>query len=81
MTQTDKQREAFEDWAMLDGFSVIQDGKGNYECRSCQDCWEAWQAATTDFAKRIASILYPGGIKHPQQLEPEWVLKELENRL
>lgn len=81
MTQTDSNREAFEKWAMLDSFQVIQDGEGNYECDACQDVWNAWQAATAQALRPIISILHPYGIKHPQQVEPYWIAKELESRL
>ncbi len=81
MTQTDSNREAFEKWAMMDGFSVIQDGKKTYERCACQDCWEAWQAATAQALRPISRLLYPNGIKHPQQLEPEWIAEDVRSRL
>lgn len=56
MTQTDSNREAFEKWATLDGFSVIQDGQGNYECKSCNDCWEAYQAATAHNKEKLREV-------------------------
>lgn len=33
------------------------------------------------FLRDVQEMLYPDGIKHPQQAKPEWLLKELRKQL
>lgn len=73
----DSNRDAFERWY---GSAPDRNDKHpeQYGNLYAQARWEAWEAATMHYASQIARILHPNGIKHPQQLELEWVAKEME---
>jgi hypothetical protein len=73
-----KQRDAFEKWceSVTDYAHTVQPNSPTERQRLL-----GWQAATAHFASHIAHILHPNGIKHPQQLEPEWVIDEVRARI
>jgi len=82
----DLEREAFEKWCSTKTKNLkcltFPLAASIYEDGYVQAAWESWQARAAqspldDYRRALRDILYPGGVKHPQQSEWYWLLEKV----